>query len=86
MARNDLGELSVLGLEANSMPELSDEIQTNLIDKWAGTHHVQIAERYFHTPQSLGGKYTALIFYVIEEKPAPVEEATAEPVKKGKKA
>lgn len=78
MARNDINQISVVGFEAPSIPELAEKVQTELIDKHIGNkdYSLNILQQYFWNPGGDSKNFGQMIYYSLDEKPKPADPKT----------
>lgn len=73
MARNDIGQISVVAFEAPNIPGLADEVQKKLIDpniKKDG-YSLNILQQYFFNPGGDNKNYGIMVYYSLDEKKKP---------------
>ena len=70
MARNDINQISVVGFEAPSIPELADKVQTELIDAHVGKkdYSLNVLQQYFWNPSAANENYGQMIYYSLDKK------------------
>ena len=70
MARNDIGQISVVAFEAPNIPALADEVQEKLINPNIGKegYSLNILQQYFFNPGGDNKNYGIMVYYSLDEK------------------
>jgi hypothetical protein len=82
MARNDIGQISVIGLEAESIPALANKVQTELIDVHIQKegYSLNILQQYFWNPSGDNKNYGQMIYYSLDEKKSTDTSPATHPI------